>query len=222
MRAVILCVLLVASRAGAQPISGSVREALERHPGLVDAGKMAKGLLVELKYATADNFLKKNVYGDLDRCYLNHDAAAMLADAQETLRRQHPDYRLKVYDCARPASVQLKMWAIVKGTPAQKYVASPKNGSIHSYGCAIDLTVAREDGSPLDMGTPYDWFGPEAEPQNELDLLASGKLGPDQLANRLILREVMLRAGFKLLRHEWWHFDCATQGETRRRYRQIQ
>lgn len=218
MRAVILGLLVVCGTARAQ----SVRDTLAKNPDLVDAGTKVKGLLVELKYATSDNFMRRNVYGDLDRCYLNHDAAAMLGDAQDTLVRAHPDYRLKVYDCARPHAVQLKMWDVVRGTPSQKYVASPKTGSIHSYGCAIDLTVATQDGTPLDMGTPYDWFGPEAEPQNELDLLASGKLGPDQLANRLILREVMLRAGFKLLRHEWWHFDCATQGETRRRYRQIQ
>jgi D-alanyl-D-alanine dipeptidase len=207
---------------GATARAQSVRERLERHPGLVDAGKKAKGLLVELKYASADNFLGKNVYGDLDRCFLNHDAAEMLAAAQQTLMEQHPDYRLKVYDCARPASVQLVMWDIVKGTPSQKYVASPRTGSIHSYGCAVDLTVARADGSPLDMGTPYDHFGPEAEPRHELDYLDAGKLGPDQIANRLVLREVMLRAGFRVLRHEWWHFDCASQSETRRRYRQIQ
>lgn len=217
MRHAALIVLLVATPAGAQ----SVREKLERHPDLIDAGKLAKGLLVELKYATTDNFLKRNVYGDLDHCYLNRDAAAMLAEAQESLMRAHPDLRLLTYDCARPHSVQLKMWDVVRGTPSSKYVASPKTGSIHSYGCAVDLTVAREDGTPLDMGSPYDWFGPEAEPQLEFGLFDAGTLSGDQLANRLILREVMLRAGFRLLKHEWWHFDCATQGETRRRYRQI-
>jgi D-alanyl-D-alanine dipeptidase len=216
-RVALVAIAALGTRAEAQP----VRDALEKNPDLVDAGKKVKQLQVELRYATAHNFMRKNVYGDLDRCYLNHDAAAMLADAQDTLMRRHPDYRLRVYDCARPARVQLTMWDIVRGTPSQKYVASPKNGSIHSYGCAVDLTVATVDGTPLDMGTPYDHFGPEAEPQNELELLEAGRLGPDQLANRLILREVMLRAGFKLLRHEWWHYDCATQSQTRRRYRQI-
>jgi len=106
-------------------------------------------------------------------------------------------------------------------TPSSKYVASPKTGSIHSYGCAVDLTVARADGTPLDMGTPYDHFGQEAEPSIELKLLNDGVFTGDQIANRMILREVMLRAGFRVLLHEWWHFDCATQAETRKRYRQI-
>jgi zinc D-Ala-D-Ala dipeptidase len=212
----VIASLIWAVPAGAQ----SIRAQLERNPDLVDAGKLAKGLMVELKYATSDNFLHKNVYGDLDRCYLNRDAAA-LAEAQAELMRAHPSLRLLTYDCARPHSVQLKMWDIVRGTPSSKYVASPKTGSIHSYGCAVDLTVSREDGTPLDMGTPYDHFGPEAEPQVEFQHLDSGAITGDQLANRLILREVMLRAGFRLLKHEWWHFDCATQGETRKRYRQI-
>jgi D-alanyl-D-alanine dipeptidase len=213
----LFAVFLAAAPAAAE----SVRAKLEGNPDLVDAGKLAKGLMVELKYATADNFLRKNVYGDLDRCYLNRDAAAMLADAQAELMRAHPDLRLLTYDCARPATVQVKMWDIVRGTPSSKYVASPKTGSIHSYGCAVDLTVARQDGTPLDMGTPYDFFGPQAEPQLEFQHLDSGALTSDQYANRLLLREVMLRAGFRLLKHEWWNFDCARQGETRRRYKQI-
>lgn len=222
MRAVtLIAALAVASFGPRSAAAQSVRATLEEHPDLVDAATLAKGLQVELKYATDDNFLRRNVYGDLDRCFLNRDAARMLAFAQETLMAANPDYRLRMYDCARPATVQWKMWEIVKGTPSQKYVASPKNGSIHSYGCAVDLTVAREDGTPLDMGTPYDHFGPEAEPRHELDLLDAGKLTPDQVANRLVLREVMLRAGFRLLRHEWWHFDCASQSDTRKRYRQI-
>ena len=217
MRLLAILILVAAGPASAQ----SIRSQLERNTDLVDAGKMAKGLLVELKYASSDNFLKKNVYGDLDRCYLNRDAAAMLGEAQAELMRAHPDLRLRVYDCARPASVQVRMWDIVRGTPSSKYVASPKTGSIHSYGCAVDLTVARVDGTPLDMGTPYDHFGHEAEPSIELKLLADGVLTGDQVANRLILREVMLRAGFRVLLHEWWHFDCASQSETRKRYRQI-
>jgi D-alanyl-D-alanine dipeptidase len=215
--AALIAVLLAAAPAAAQ----TVREKLERHPDLVDAGKLAKGLLVELKYASADNFMGKNVYGPLDRCFLNRDAAAMLAEAQADLVRAHPDLRLLTYDCARPVTVQVKMWDTVRGTPSSKYVASPKTGSIHSYGCAVDLTIAREDGTPLDMGTPYDHFGPEAEPQLELGHLDSGALTADQLANRLLLRMVMLRAGFRILKHEWWHFDCASQRETRTRYRQI-
>ena len=214
--------LIAVSLALAVPAAAqSVRAKLEGSPDLIDAGKLAEELQVDLRYATKDNFLGKNVYGDLSRCYLNRDAAAMLGEAQAELRRAYPDLRLRVYDCARPASVQVRMWDIVRGTPSSKYVASPKTGSIHSYGCAVDLTIGRVDGDPLDMGTPYDHFGPEAEPQHELEHLKKGVLTADQVANRLILRAVMLRAGFRPLSHEWWHFDCASQSETRKRYRQI-
>ncbi len=198
-----------------------VARALAREPELVDAGKLVKGLQVELRYATKDNFMGENMYGDLRACYLHRDAAAMLSDAQDYLVRVHPELRLHVYDCARPASVQWRMWGRVKGTASQKYVANPARGSIHSYGCAVDLTVAREDGTPLDMGTPYDFFGERAHPALEIGMLESGELTGEQVANRLILREAMLRAGFRLLPHEWWHFDCASQTETRKRYKLI-
>ena len=217
MRLALIAILVLPSVAGAQ----SIKKQLDGNLDLVDASKLVEELQVELRYATRNNFMGKNVYGDLDRCYLNRDAAAMLAEAQAELMRAHPDLRLHVFDCARPASVQVRMWDIVRGTPSSKYVASPKTGSIHSYGCAVDLTVARADGTPLDMGTPYDHFGHEAEPSIELKLLSDGVLTGDQVANRLILREVMLRAGFRVLMHEWWHFDCASQSETKKRYRQI-
>jgi zinc D-Ala-D-Ala dipeptidase len=201
--------------------TSSVARTLERHPELLDAGTVAKELQVDLRYATTDNFMKQDVYGGLDRCFLHRDAAAMLADAQDALIEAHPELRLRVYDCARPGSVQWKMWAVVKGTPSQRYVGNPARGSIHSYGCAVDLTVATRDGTPLDMGTPYDHFGRLAHPEHEPELLATGELTAEQVANRRILRKVMLGAGFRGLSHEWWHFDCAGQAETRKRYKII-
>ena len=57
-----------------------------------------------------------------------------------------------------------------------------------------------------------------AEPRHEVDLWKSGALTSVQYANRLVLREVMLRAGFRMLPHEWWHFDCATGTEARKKY----
>jgi D-alanyl-D-alanine dipeptidase len=200
----------------------SVAQTLAQRADLVDAASVVPGLQVELRYAGADNFMHEAVYGDLAVCYLAKDAAQMLARAAAALAAAHPDLRLHVWDCARPASIQRRMWAIVKGTPAQPYVADPAKGSIHGYGCAVDITVASAAGAPLDMGTPHDFFGRRAEPSAELELLERGELRPEQVANRLILREAMLRAGFHVLANEWWHFDCATQAETRRRFRMIE
>ncbi|MFK7970948.1 MAG: M15 family metallopeptidase, partial [Bacteroidia bacterium] len=120
--------------------------------GLVNVATLDPSILVELKYASKDNFLKRNVYGVLNKCYLQPEAAAKLVKASELLQEGYPDLRLLVYDAVRPRSVQFAMWRIVKGTPQQSYVASPKSGSVHNYGAAVDLTLATADGTPLDMG----------------------------------------------------------------------
>jgi zinc D-Ala-D-Ala dipeptidase len=194
---------------------------MARTKGLVDAGKQAPRLLVKLKYSTTDNFLKKDVYGDLERCYLQRDAARMLARAAKQLARQRPDLRLLAYDCARPLSVQRQMWKLVKGTREQPYVANPRGGSMHNLGCAVDLTLARADGRPLSMGTPFDFTGRRAQPRLERKMVLAGKLSSEQWANRLLLRQVMVQAGFIPLAIEWWHFDCATRRAARKSYRQI-
>ncbi len=204
-----------------KPDSAALKQKLAAHPGLVDAGALIPELQLDLRYASEDNFLGRSVYGDLDACFLQKDAAEMLARAQALLIKSRPDWRLRMLDCARPRWVQRAMWKLVVGTPQQSYVANPARGSIHNFGCAVDLTVATSAGEPLDMGTAYDFFGPAARPDRELALLARGELSAEQLANRLALREVMLRAGFRVLVSEWWHFDCASHRETRKRYKPI-
>ena len=190
-------------------------------PGLVDVAERIPGVQVKLGYSTPDNFMHKDVYGDLERCFLVEDAARMLADAHARLQQRAPGLTLVLYDCARPRSVQLLMWDAVVGTKEQGYVANPHKppGSVHNRGCAVDLSlwdVAKQ--APVDMGTPWDFFGALAEPRRESALWKEGKLSSEQLANRLLLREVMLRAGFGLLPHEWWHFDCAAPGVAAKRF----
>ena len=190
-------------------------------PGLVDVTEHIPGVQVQLGYTTPNNFMKRDVYGELDRCFLVDDAARMLADAHRRLQQRAPGLTFVLYDCARPRSVQLVMWDVVVGTKQQGYVANPHKppGSVHNRGCAVDLSLWDvEKGAPLDMGTPWDFFGALAEPRHESDLWKEGKLTGEQLANRLLLREVMLRAGFGLLPHEWWHFDCAAPGDAAKRY----
>jgi D-alanyl-D-alanine dipeptidase len=189
-------------------------------PGLVDVGATLP-VKVELKYATPDNFMHRDVYGGLKRCFLVPDAARLLAAAHKLLATRAPGLTFVMYDCARPRRVQLTMWKIVEGTKAQGYVANPHKppGSIHNTGCAVDLSLAdATTGAPVDMGTPFDFFGRKAEPRAEVQLWLDKQLTGEQLANRLLLREVMLRAGFRILPHEWWHFDCAEGSVARKQY----
>lgn len=196
----------------------SLAERLAADPDLVGA---PGGLLVRLAYSTTDNFLKKDVYGDLERCYLRRSAAASLTRAVALLRKLRPDLRLLAYDCARPLSVQRAMWRMVRGTREQPYVANPVRGSMHNLGCAIDLTLSNSEGRPLDMGTPFDHAGPLAQPRLERAYVLRGKLTRTQWANRLLLRYVMTRAGFIPLDIEWWHFDCETPARARKLFKII-
>ena len=188
--------------------------------GLVNAQDTVPLLLTDMKYSTTDNFVGKDLYGEFETCYLQKEAADMLGKAAASLHITHPELRLLAWDCLRPRRVQLMMWDVVKGTPQQSYVANPhsKTGSIHNYGCAIDLTLSNAKGEPLDMGTPFNHFGEAAHPRQEVTHRQQGKLSAEQLANRLLLREAMVRAGFIPLNNEWWHFNCLGAKETRTRY----
>lgn len=179
--------------------------------GLQEVTEQVPGVLVELKYATTDNFMKKNVYGCLTQAYLQKETVAMLKKAQENLEKAHPGYHLLIYDAARPLSKQWELWnTLTEYTPEKRrtYVADPKEHSIHNYGSAIDLTVADERGKPLEMGTKYDFFGEMAYPKEEARLLKAGKLSQKSIDNRLILRKAMKSAGFMPIEYEWWHFNA--------------
>ncbi len=191
--------------------------------GLINVQTVDSTIAVELKYSTTDNFVKKDVYGDLENAYLQPEIAKKLARASAILQKNHPGYRLLIYDAARPNSVQYILWDALDVPLRQKtqYVADPKIGSIHNFGCAVDLTVANEKRVPLDMGTPYDFFGPLAYPRMESQMLAQGKLTKVQLANRQILRRAMTQAGFRQNTTEWWHYDGLSRKNAKAKYGMI-
>ena len=190
--------------------------------GLVDIQQLDPTIKVELKYSTADNFLGQDVYGDLEKCFLQKQVALKLVEAQKQLKSINPGYSLKIFDGARPRRIQVKMWEIVKNTPQQEYVADPQKGSIHNYGAAIDLTIVDDKAQELDMGTPYDFFGDLAKPKLETRFLKQGKLSKEQVKNRKILRKVMTRAGFQTIPNEWWHFEAFPKPEVRKKYKIIE
>lgn len=186
--------------------------------GLVNIQKFSPDILVELKYSTTDNFLSQDTYGDLENCYLQPEAAIMLGQAQALLKRDHPELTLLVYDGARPRSIQRKMWALVENTASEDYVANPERGSVHNFGSAVDLTIALNNGQALDMGTPFDYFGDLAQPKFEDKFLNEGRLTIEQVKNRLLLRDVMTKAGFQTISIEWWHFNALPVKSARSKY----
>jgi D-alanyl-D-alanine dipeptidase len=177
-----------------------------------------------LRYSTADNFLGKDVYGNLEDAYLQPEALSKLYKASELLSKSHPELKLLIWDAARPRRIQQVLWdkADIPLPERSQYVANPESGSIHNYGCAIDLTLADSAGNPLDMGTDYDDFSETAHIDNEEELVSKGVLKDLQVQNRAILRSVMTKAGFIPIRSEWWHFDAFSREETKARFKIVE
>ena len=188
---------------------------------VVNIQELDPTILVDLRYSSKNNFLKKDMYGDVEECFLRRKPAEMLCQANKHLKASHPELRLLVFDGLRTRSVQKKLWDALDTIPIierKQFVADPKKGSIHNYGAAVDLTLALENGTELDMGTEYDHFGELAFPALEDSLLALGKLTDKQIENRTILRQVMTKAGFSKIDSEWWHFDAFSRNETKNKY----
>ncbi len=200
---------------------GCVYEKTMADQGLVEVQQAIPGILVQLKYATSDNFMHKNVYGCLQKAYLQKEVVARLKKAQDYLSANHPGYHFLIYDATRPLAKQWDLWnALPQYAPKVRsnYVANPVEHSIHNYGSAVDLTVADEQGRPLEMGTPFDYFGEMAYPSREKALLASGKLSKEAYQNRLILRQAMVHGGFMPIQYGWWHFNAFSRAEAKRRF----
>jgi zinc D-Ala-D-Ala dipeptidase len=191
--------------------------------GLVNVQDIIPEVQVTLKYSTTDNFLMADVYGDLTNAYLQKDVAEKLKTAYAYLQQQHPELTFIIYDAVRPLHIQFKMWEILDLPPGEKekYLSNPKNGSIHNYGAALDIGLVNKKGVVLDMGTPFDFFGPEAEPQLEYQMLAQGKITQAQIDNRKILRSAMLYAGFRQLPTEWWHYNACSREQAKVLYRVV-
>ena len=196
-------------------------EKMFRDSGLVDLQEYIPGIHIDLKYTTRDNFVKADVYGDLEKCFMRPEAAEKLKKAQELLKEKHPGYSLLVFDGVRPFRVQQFMWDSLHIPNKRNYLAPPAEGSIHNYGCAVDLSIADSLGGQLDMGTPFDFFGELAQPQLEAKFLANGQLTKAQHANRLLLRDVMRRAGFSNIKTEWWHFNAFASSSVKAKFTRI-
>lgn len=191
--------------------------------GMVNVSRMDSSIRVCLKYATPDNLMGETVYKGITGIWLHPDAAEKLLRAQALLKENHPSYSLLVFDAARPMSVQRKMWNLVRGTNKTNYVSNPaKGGGLHNYGMAVDVTLLDGQGNELSMGTPFDYLGQEAHITNEEALVEAGKITPEELENRRLLRKIMRQAGFRTILYEWWHFNACSRDEAKRNYTLIE
>ena len=148
----------------------------------------------DMKYATTDNFLKAKVY-DCAECFLRLKTVKALLKANTKFIQK--GYRIQLFDCYRPLDIQKKMWQIVSNP---EYVADPAKGSIHNRGGAVDITLVGNNGKALDMGTPFDFFGPEASHNYQL-------LSDEVKQNRVFLKQIMQENGFVSFDSEWWHYN---------------
>lgn len=171
-----------------------VQSALPSPTDLVELNGVIPDLLLDIRYATTNNFTGKIVYPSA-RCFLVRDAALALKEVQADLRGK--GFRLKVFDGYRPLSVQRIFWSIL---PDPRYVADPSQGSRHNRGYAVDLTLTDLQGRAVAMPSEYDDFGKRADP-------AYMDLPQEAIRNREVLREAMEKQGFKRFATEWWHFD---------------
>lgn len=154
----------------------------------------ANGFVIDIKYATKDNFVKEVIY-PCGRCFVKPAVARALFDVRDELKTV--TYKLKMFDCYRPRAAQYKLWEKV---PNPDYVAPPKEGSMHNRGVAVDLTITDKFGNEFDMGTPYDFFGPTAHHDNF-------DHPKEVLSKRKKLKTIMETHGFQSIRTEWWHYS---------------
>lgn len=202
----------------------SALEQLLIQKNLVNISSLDSNIRVVLHYSTSQNFLNKPLYNGLTNCYLPCDVAIKLCNAQHFLNSQFPDYNIIVFDAVRPLHIQKQMWDEFKMPDKQKinYLAHPKDISLHNYGAAIDVGIIGDNDLLLDMGTPFDFFGELSEPKKEQQFLLDGKLSKQAYKNRLLLRKVMINAGFTTITTEWWHFNSTTKIIAAKKYELIE
>lgn len=163
---------------------------------LIDIQSVNPNIRLDMRYATANNFLKRKLYS-APRCLLRSDAAQRLSKVQKDLEEM--GLGLKVYDCYRPLSVTRQMWEIL---PDNRYVANPAKGSRHNRGAAVDLTlVDNRTGAELEMPTGFDDFTEKAARDYPTT-------PPQVRRNSELLNYMMKKQGFIPLITEWWHYDA--------------
>jgi zinc D-Ala-D-Ala dipeptidase len=190
--------------------------------GFVDAAAVIEGLAVDMRYFGDNNFVGTRIDGyERPRCLLTRQAADALAAIQRDLAGR--GLALKMFDCYRPtrAVAHFIRWAQRIDDVKRKaefypdidkrdlfrlgYIAA-RSG--HSRGSTVDLTLVRRggeaDGRELNMGTPYDFSGPQSWHSDR-------RVSEEARKNRALLAGALARGGFKPYHKEWWHYTLANE-----------
>jgi zinc D-Ala-D-Ala dipeptidase len=199
------------ANADVPPLSAAARSA-----GFVDVRSVVPNAVIDLRYATPNNFTRIPLYPADARCLVHESMAPGLAAAATALA-SHGDV-LVFWDCYRPHAVQVKMFDVV---PNPAWVARPgPYAKSHEAGRSVDVTMASVQpqcpaarqlaGRCLaDMGTDFDDFSPRAV------AFATEGISADEQANRALLRDAMSAGGLAVYSGEWWHFDGPGAGMQR-------
>jgi zinc D-Ala-D-Ala dipeptidase len=191
--AIMLLVTPAPASADVPPVSPQASAA-----GLVDVRSVVPDAFIDLRYATADNFVGVALYPADAGCLIHQDLAEGLATAADVLRKGGEV--LVFWDCYRPHDVQVRMFEAV---PNPNWVARPSDyARSHESGRSVDVTLAvAHYGWRVDMGTDFDDFS-----QRSLAYATEG-VSDVQQANRARLRAAMEAGGLRVYSGEWWHFD---------------
>lgn len=195
------------------PLSAKARAA-----GLVDIRTVVADAIIELRYATSDNFVGVPMYPAGARCLVHESMAPGLKVAADRLRREGA--LVVFWDCYRPHAVQARMFDVVSDP---QWVARPgPYATSHEAGRSVDITLAYADTGRqcpraqrvqrhclLDMGTDFDHFSPIAR------AFATDRVSQQAQANRARLRTAMNSGGITVYSGEWWHFNGPDSGVRR-------
>jgi D-alanyl-D-alanine dipeptidase len=163
---------------------------------LVNLEQTIPGIILDIRYATKNNFTRAKVY-NLARAYTRKPVAVALQIAQADFNKL--GYGIKIYDAYRPYSATIKFYELMKGDTT--YVASPYKGSRHNRGCALDVTIVDlKTKQEMKMPSDYDAMQKESWPSTPI-------VDPTVQKNRDTLIAIMEKNGFKVYTTEWWHFD---------------
>ena len=151
-------------------------------------------VIIDLRYATENNFTKKVIYKNND-CYLIEEAFERLAVATEIAKSL--GYKIKIFDAFRSSNAQNQLWDFF---PSSEFISPPSKGSPHTRGTAVDITLTNKNFLEIDMGTDFDEF-------SKLSYHGSSGISKHATENRLILLGIMTSAGWDFFRNEWWHYQ---------------